>query len=173
MKKEEQNELDFDCHIKHVEDAVNVALPRDSEPTLTDSELEQAGLIKTSAFIRTKKSKNALRIEKHKAKKADLGVKQLNIEIPEEHRDFFKAIAKELTKSGTVEKSKLDYLAKLAITEKKDSNKSINELSKTQLDKRESEQVDLSDKVITYGKKCAEIEARGGFKSFMLKVLIK
>ena len=79
----DKNQMDFVGHIVNLEDAQNVPLPVDNK-TITDSELEQAGLVKTSAFVRTKKSKNALRIAKHKDKKlTETGVKQLNIEIPE------------------------------------------------------------------------------------------
>jgi hypothetical protein len=168
MKKEEQVEIDFHGHLKHIEDVADVELPRDDK-TLTDSELEQAGLVKTSAFVRTKKSKNALRIEKHKAKKAELGVKQLNIEVPEEHRDTFKALAKELTSNGTIKQDKLDYLAKLVVV---DNDTKANEKKASQKAHTDEKQ-HLNDEHIAIGKKCAEIALRGGFKSFMLKVLIK
>ena len=108
MKKEE-NQMDFVGHLVNLEDARNVPLPTDDK-TFTDNELEQAGLVKTSAYVRTKKSKNALRIEKHKDKKlTEKGVKQLNIEVPEQHRDIFKALAKELATTGTIQQDKMDY----------------------------------------------------------------
>ncbi len=87
-------EFDFTGHVKNVEDVENVA--SDVHETLTDSELEQAGLIKTSAYVRSKKSKNALRVKKHKEKKAEQGIKQVNIEIPEHHKETVKKLAKEL-----------------------------------------------------------------------------
>ncbi len=87
-------EFDFAGHVKNVEDVENVAA--DVQETLTDSELEQAGLIKTSAFVRSKKSKNALRVKKHKEKKAKQGIKQVNIEIPDHHKETVKKLAKDL-----------------------------------------------------------------------------
>lgn len=87
-------EFDFAGHVRNIEDVENV--DTDVQETLTDSELEQAGLIKTSAYVRSKKSKNALRVKKHKDKKAEQGIKQVNIEIPEHHKDAVKKLAKEL-----------------------------------------------------------------------------
>ncbi len=87
-------EFDFSGHVKNVEDVENVVA--DVQETLTDNELEQAGLVKTSAFVRSKKSKNALRVKKHKEKKAEQGIKQVNIEIPEHHKETVKKLAKEL-----------------------------------------------------------------------------
>lgn len=69
---------------------------------MTDDQLEDSGLIKTSAFVRTKKSKNALRVNKSKAiKKKDKGISQLNIEIPDHHKNDMKKLAKLLC-SGEV-----------------------------------------------------------------------
>jgi CRISPR/Cas system CMR-associated protein Cmr5 small subunit len=87
-------EFDFTGHVKNIEDVENVVT--DVQETLTDSELEQAGLVKTSAFVRSKKSKNALRVKKHKEKKAQNGIKQVNVEIPEHHKETVKKLAKEL-----------------------------------------------------------------------------
>ena len=63
---------DFSGHIKHLEDAQNVQLPT-SEKTYTDAELEQAGLVKTSAFVRTKKSKKRSENRKTQAEESRAG----------------------------------------------------------------------------------------------------
>lgn len=92
MSKEIQ--FDFVGHVKNIEDVEVVSA---SSPTsITDLELEQAGLVKTSAFVRSKKSKNAIRVKKHKDKKAEKGIKQVNIEIPDHHKESVKILAKQL-----------------------------------------------------------------------------
>ena len=110
MEKEIQNELDFAGHMVNIEDAENVPLPLSDNKTLSDNELEQAGLVKTSAFVRTKRSKHALRVEKHKKQKEEQGIKQLNVEVPEQYRDVFKAMAKELSATGTISGKQLEIL---------------------------------------------------------------
>jgi hypothetical protein len=165
---DDKNQMDFVGHIVHLEDAQNVQLPT-NEKTLTDNELEQAGLVKTSAFIRTKKSKNALRIEKHKDKKlAEKGVKQLNIEVPEQHRDIFKALAKELSTDGTIQQDKLDYFSQLVV---RDKNTTEN---KKQPPKAapESDNSKLAIESVEIGGKCAKIILQGGFKSMLLKLIV-
>lgn len=166
--KNEDNQMDFVGHIVNLEDAQNVPLPVDNK-TITDNELEQAGLVKTSAFIRTKKSKNALRIEKHKDKKlTEKGVKQLNIEVPEQHRDIFKALAKELATSGTIQQDKMDYFAKLVSVD----NKTTENKKQTPQKAQESNNKPLSVESIEIGNKCAQIVSEGGFKSWLLKKIV-
>lgn len=98
-------EFDFTGHIKNIEDVENSGT--EITTSISDSELESAGLIKTSAFIRSKKSKNALRVKKHKDKKAQDGIKQVNIEIPEHQKDAIKILAKELCKGSDFKKALL------------------------------------------------------------------
>ena len=159
--------MDFVGHIVNLEDAQNVQLPTDDK-TFTDTELEQAGLVKTSAFVRTKKSKNALRIEKHKQKKAESGVKQLNIEVPEQHRDIFKSLAKELATSGTIQQDKIDYFSQLVAAEENttENKKQTSQKAHT------SEKPPLPDECIKIGQKCAEIASHGGFKAWILKKIV-
>mgnify|MGYP000406846520 FL=1 len=166
MNKDE-NQMDFVGHIVNLEDAQNVPLPTDDK-TLTDTELEQAGLVKTSAFVRTKKSKNALRIEKHKQKKADNGVKQLNIEVPEQHRDIFKAIAKELATSGTIQQDKMDYFSQLVAADK---NTTENKKQAHQ-SASEDENGRLAIESVKIANKCAKIVLQGGFKAWLLKKIV-
>jgi len=165
--KNEENQMDFVGHIVNLEDAQNVPLPT-GDKTLTDTELEQAGLVKTSAFIRTKKSKNALRIEKHKQKKADNGIKQLNIEVPEQHRDIFKALAKELAINGTIQQDKVDYFTKLVSVDK-NTTENKKKPTKTALDSDNSK---LAIESAAIGTKCAKIVLQGGFKAWLLKKIV-
>lgn len=153
---------DFSGHIKHLEDAQNVQLPT-SEKTYTDAELEQAGLVKTSAFVRTKKSKNALRIEKHKQKKAEQGVKQLNVEVPEQHRDLLKSFSKALKDGLSPEEAvKTLFPSKQtpAAPEKKPQKAPDSDFS---------QEAKESDKII---KKCSQVLSEGGFKAWLLKTII-
>lgn len=153
---------DFSGHIKHLEDAQNVQLPT-SENTLSDAELEQAGLVKTSAFVRTKKSKNALRIEKHKQKKAEQGVKQLNVEVPEQHRDLLKSFSKALKDGLSPEEAvKTLFPSKQtpAAPEKKPQKAPDSDFS---------QEAKESDKII---KKCSQVLSEGGFKAWLLKTII-
>lgn len=167
MNKDE-NQMDFLGHIVNLEDAQNVPLPVD-EKTLSDTELEQAGLVKTSAFVRTKKSKNALRVAKHKDKKlTETGVKQLNIEVPEQYRDIFKAIAKELKENGTVSQENMAIFPMQSGGNIKspESKKTAPQESHT------SEKPLLPDECIKIGQKCAEIASHGGFKAWILKKIV-
>lgn len=164
---DDKNKMDFSGHLTHLEDAQGIPLPVD-EKTLTDSELEQAGLVKTSAFVRTKKSKNALRIKKHKQKKAESGVKQLNIEVPEQHRDIFKALAKELATSGTIQQDKIDYFSQLVA-----GDKNITESKrKAHQGTPEGENGRSSIESVKIANKCAKIVLQGGFKAWLLKKIV-
>jgi hypothetical protein len=167
---DDKNQMDFVGHIVHLEDAQNVPLPTFAdEKTLTDNELERAGLVKTSAYVRTKKSKNALRIEKHKDKKlTEKGVKQLNIEVPGEHREVFKALAKELATTGAIQQEHIAYFTKLVSLDKYTTE---NE-AQTHQTASESDKENLSIESIAIGKKCAKIVAKGGFKSWLLKKIV-
>ena len=163
--KNEENQMDFLGHVVNLEDAQNVKLPTD-EKTLSDNELEQAGLVKTSAFVRSNRSKNALRIEKHKEKKAESGIKQLNIEVPEQYRDTLKAIASELKDGKTLEEAIKTadgnlFQAKPGHKDKKPPQNDSESIKKK-----------TSNNVIAYGEKVAEIKAQGGLKAFILNIII-
>jgi DNA-binding transcriptional regulator YhcF (GntR family) len=157
---DKQNNMDFSGHLTHLEDAQNVQLPT-SEKTYTDAELEQAGLVKTSAFVRTKKSKNALRIEKHKQKKAEQGVKQLNVEVPEQHRDMVKSFSKAL-KDGL---SPEEAVKTLFSSNRTPAAEKPQKAPESDFESKDREYV-------TIGKKVAEIQSQGGFKAFILRRLI-
>jgi hypothetical protein len=164
----DSNQMDFSGHILNLEDAENIQLPTPTNKTITDHELEQAGLIKTSAFVRTKRSKNALRVEKSKQKKAESGVKQLNIEVPEQHRELFKSIAKDLTSTGTINQNSIESLSKLVKTSEDVARN--NDVKHT--DEHRELPPSLSIEFIQIGNKCAKIAAQGGFKAWLLKKII-
>lgn len=159
---DKQNSMDFSGHLTHLEDAQNVQLPT-SEKTYTDAELEQAGLVKTSAFVRTKKSKNALRIEKHKQKKEQQGIKQLNVEVPEQHRDMLKSFSKALKDGLSPEEA-----VKTLFPSKQTPAATPEKPQKAP----ESDFESKTKEYATIGQKVAEIKSRGGFKAFLLNRLI-
>ena len=92
MSKDVQ--LDFLGHVKNIED-VDIVSPS-SATSITDHQLKQSGLIKTTAYVRSSQSKNAIRVKKHKTKQLEKGIIQLNIEIPEHHKESVKLLAKQL-----------------------------------------------------------------------------
>lgn len=103
-------------HITNIEDARAI---KTGENTLTDEELHDKGLVKTSAFVRTEVSKNALRVKKAREKKEDKGLKQLNIEVPEESRSLIKAAVKKMKEGVSFEDAfKVPVLPKDPKTEK-------------------------------------------------------
>lgn len=163
----DNREFDFSGHMKHIEDAKAVDLPTDENKTLTDSELEQAGLVKTSAFVRTKRSKNALRVEKNREKKAADGVKQLNVEVPEQHRDLLKAMAKGM-KDG-LSPSEALRMASGDVDPAKPGQQSPDSKKTPQSDSERQNETN-QELVIGYGKKVAEIKSQGGIRGLLLKM---
>ena len=166
----EKNQIDFLGHIVNLEDAQNVELPIDKK-TFSDSELENAGLVKTSAFVRSNRSKNALRIEKHKAKKAETGIKQLNIEVSEEHRDTIKVLAKALTTGESIAE---EYLAFFSFdrTKQNTRDKTKQLTAETSQNVAESTKSILDIESIELTEKVLRIAKQGGFKAFLLKLLV-
>jgi hypothetical protein len=78
----------------HLEDAERAQGVADPAAVLTDDQLEEGGLRQVRAFVRTRASKNALRVQKHREKVAAEGLGQVNVVAPEAARDALKAIAK-------------------------------------------------------------------------------
>lgn len=84
----------MDTHARYLEDAQGSLL---GDEVITDEQLGDAGIVKTTAYVRSKKSKGALRAQKHREKKkAEAGVSQVNVDVPEEHKEAIKEVAKEL-----------------------------------------------------------------------------
>lgn len=84
-------------HPEHIEEIPEA--PTDEATVLSDEQLAAGGLVKVAAFMRTKASANALRVKKHREKAETEGIKQINVQAPEEAREIIKTIA-ERTKAG-------------------------------------------------------------------------
>ncbi len=78
----------------HLEDAERAQGVADPAAVLTDDQLEAGGLRQVRAFVRTKASKNALRVQKHREKAAAEGLGQVNVVAPDEAKEALRAIAK-------------------------------------------------------------------------------
>jgi hypothetical protein len=81
----------------HIEDAEKAQKVADPAAVLTDDQLEEGGLRQVRAFVRTRASKNAMRVQKHRDKVGAEGLKQVNVVAPEPARDVVKEIAKRTT----------------------------------------------------------------------------
>jgi CRISPR type III-B/RAMP module-associated protein Cmr5 len=166
----EKNQIDFSGHIVNLEDAQNVELPVDKK-TFSDGELENAGLVKTSAFIRSKRSKNALRIEKHKEKKADNGIKQLNIEVPDQYRNAIKNIAKTLSENRELtEKDLAVFSFDRTKQNTRDNTKQLTDATSQNVTESTKSILDIESIELT--EKVLRIVTEGGFKAFLLKLLV-
>jgi len=162
MNDDKQNKFNFSGHIVNIEDAENATTPTENNPTYTDDQLEKAGLVRTSAFVRSKRSKNALRVEKHKNKKEDQGIKQLNVEVPAEHRERMKQLANALKQGSTLADAMKAMLSDTKLPDTSKSAQKVTESVKTE------EQIDYAK----LGEKVADIRAKGGFKAFLLNRLL-
>lgn len=97
------------------ENAENAKSVENPENMLTDEQLEAGGLQQVRAFVRTKASKNALRVAKAKAKKEEIGIKQLNIQAHETAHEALRALAKATASGSSIEQAlaQLGYLQAL------------------------------------------------------------
>lgn len=87
--------------IRYIEDIPET--PISTDQALTDDQLKNGGLVKTEAWMRTKSSKGALRVQKHREAKEAQGLKQLNIVAPVEIHEQLKAMAKAAAEGKPVE----------------------------------------------------------------------
>jgi CRISPR/Cas system CMR-associated protein Cmr5 small subunit len=161
MSNENKNEYDFSGHIKNIEDAQNAQTPIDGK-TLTDEELETAGLVRTSAFVRSKRSKNALRLEKYKKKQEESGIKQLNVEVPEQYRDIMKQLANALKEGQDIVTACKTLLPQ---TKTPDSIKVPKKAAESVL-------ADEHQKYVSIGKKVVSIQKSGGIRAALLKIIL-
>jgi len=67
--------------------------PIDIETALTDDQLTEGGLKPVKAWVRTKQAGNAARTKRYKERKEELGVKQLNLQAPQETHEALREIA--------------------------------------------------------------------------------
>jgi chromosome segregation ATPase len=99
--KKDPRQIDL---VEYIEDAENGGPPA-LEKTLTDEELDGAGMVAVKAFIRSKASKNALRVAKAKKKREEgengPARKQLNLQAPVS--DDAREILKELNSAMLTE----------------------------------------------------------------------
>lgn len=102
------------------EDAENAKSVENPQNMLTDEQLEAGGLQQVRAFVRTKASKNALRVAKAKAKKEEVGIKQLNIQAHESAHEALRALAKATASGDSIEQAlaQLGYLQALTSEQK-------------------------------------------------------
>lgn len=77
---------------KFIEDA-NEGRPIDVDSALTDDQLQEGGLKPVQAWVRTKQATNAARTQRYKDRKQAEGVKQLNLQAPQETHDVLREIA--------------------------------------------------------------------------------
>lgn len=87
------------------EDAENAKSVENIDDMLTDEQLEKGGLQQVRAFVRTKASKNALRVAKAKAKREAEGIKQINMQAPTSAHSALKSIAKACTEGSSIEQA--------------------------------------------------------------------
>jgi uncharacterized membrane protein (UPF0182 family) len=168
-------------HAEYIEDALSIS--PNIEKTLDDEQLYNHGLIKTTAYVRSKRSKNALRIEKTRAKKAEQGIKQLNIEVPDQEKDNFKQLAKAVIDGMSIEdafnsvighKKSTDVTNRVQNqpTSKPSSPACVTNKQEKSADARYNEHDRQVDKIIIeYGQKIEKIKTKGGFKAFLLRLM--
>lgn len=84
--------------------------PIDVETALSDDQLEEGGLKPVKAWVRTKQAGNAARTKRYKERKQELGVKQLNLQAPQETHEALREIAAR-TRAGEPLKRVLSDLA--------------------------------------------------------------
>lgn len=78
----------------HLEDVPE--RPIDSDRVLSDDELQAGGLQPVKAYVRTKAGKAAERQQRYRQKKEAEGFKQTNVQVPEEHQETIREIARKL-----------------------------------------------------------------------------
>jgi len=94
---------------KFIEDAKE-GRPIDVNSALTDDQLQEGGLKPVQAWVRTKQAGNAARTKRYKERKQELGVKQLNLQAPQETHEALREIAAR-TRAGEPLKRVLSDLA--------------------------------------------------------------
>lgn len=69
---------------------------------LSEAALASGGLVKVSAYLRTRSSANALRVQKSRQRAASDGLRQLNVVVPVEAHAAIKAFAKGLQGGSSI-----------------------------------------------------------------------
>lgn len=84
----------------------------ESTQPLTDEVLASAGLQKITAYVKTEQSSNAKRKQRARKKAEQLGIKQLNIQLPVHMHGLVKEIVQELQSTPDVKLALQNILAK-------------------------------------------------------------
>lgn len=77
--------------------------PIDSDRVLSDDELQAGGLQPVKAYVRTRAGKSAERQKRYRDKQEAEGFKQTNVQVPEEHQETIREIARKLREGEPVE----------------------------------------------------------------------
>jgi|SRR5690554_389152 len=77
--------------------------PVDANRVLSDEELKASGLQPVKAYVRTKAGKAAERQQRWREKKEAEGFKQTNVQVPEEHQETIREIARKLREGEPLE----------------------------------------------------------------------
>jgi hypothetical protein len=79
---------------EHIEDLQE--RPIDPDRVISDDELRASGLAPVRAYVRTKAGKTAERQQRYRQKKEAEGFKQTNVQVPEEHQETIREIARKM-----------------------------------------------------------------------------
>jgi len=79
---------------EHIEDLQE--RPIDPDRVISDDELRASGLAPVRAYVRTKAGKSAERQQRYRQKKEAEGFKQTNVQVPEEHQETIREIARKM-----------------------------------------------------------------------------
>lgn len=85
----------------HLEDVPE--RPIDSDRVLSDDELLAGGLQPVKAYVRTRAGKAAERQQRYREKKEAEGFKQTNVQVPDEHQETIREIARRLREGEPLE----------------------------------------------------------------------
>jgi len=77
--------------------------PIDPDRVLSDDELQAGGLQPVKAYVRTKAGKSAERQKRYREKKEAEGFKQTNVQVPEEHQETIRELARKLREGEPLE----------------------------------------------------------------------
>jgi len=103
------------------EDAEKAQAVCDPSAVLTDDQLQAGGLRPVKAFVRTRVSRNAMRVKKHREKAAQEGLEQVNVVAPPDAREVVKLIAKRTAAGEPLEAVLLDLTKSPAPVRKVDT----------------------------------------------------
>jgi hypothetical protein len=86
---------------EHLEDVSE--RPIDADRVISDDELRAGGLAPVRAYVRTKAGKSAERQKRYRDKQESEGFKQTNVQVPEEHQETIRELARKLREGEPLE----------------------------------------------------------------------